>query len=235
MPDDFIDALNDCSQDADCWAVRTKPERETNSEVCFVPSLLVALHYIYLYMYVYNRVCVRVCRCTLAIRFPVLFACSPWLLHISVCLCGVPCMRERERVCVCVCVCVYVHAYTRAQTRTHELGKRRMLTSELLHMRLLRCICCSACRCSVSTPPSGPRKRKRRRQSKPHANSMRRQKTGRDQHRAGRGRAGGVRGGMLAREGVAGAVACIATNGWSCAVMRHYWGEGRWRRCWQRD
>ena len=33
MPDDFIDALNDCSQDADCWAVRTKPERETNSEV----------------------------------------------------------------------------------------------------------------------------------------------------------------------------------------------------------
>eukprot|EP00802_Teleaulax_amphioxeia_P019765 Tamp_20011.p1 GENE.Tamp_20011~~Tamp_20011.p1 ORF type:complete len:156 (+),score=39.40 Tamp_20011:218-685(+) len=32
VPDDFIDALNDCSQDADCWAVRTKPERETNSE-----------------------------------------------------------------------------------------------------------------------------------------------------------------------------------------------------------
>jgi hypothetical protein len=47
VPDDFIDALNDCSQDADCWAVRTKPERETNSEVCFVPSLLVALHSIY--------------------------------------------------------------------------------------------------------------------------------------------------------------------------------------------
>lgn len=77
VPDDFIDALNDCSQDADCWAVRTKPERETNSEVCFVPSLLVALHSIYLYMYVYTRVCVRVCRCTLAIRFPVLFACVP--------------------------------------------------------------------------------------------------------------------------------------------------------------
>ena len=39
VPDDFIDALNDCSQDADCWAVRTKPERETNSEVSLPSSM----------------------------------------------------------------------------------------------------------------------------------------------------------------------------------------------------
>jgi hypothetical protein len=47
--DDFIDALNDCSQSADCWAVRGKP-------VYYIYIYTKPVYYIYIYyIYIYTK------------------------------------------------------------------------------------------------------------------------------------------------------------------------------------
>ena len=80
------------------------------------------LHYtLYTYICMYILECVCVCVAAPLPSVSLFFLrVSPWLLHISVCLCGVPCMREREGVCVCVCVCVYVRTCIHTRADTHK-------------------------------------------------------------------------------------------------------------------
>jgi hypothetical protein len=100
VPDDFIDALNDCSQDGDCWALRTAPVRI--APVCLFPLKVLVLC---LVLCVLRASCVLSCvSCGrlvfgLVCRAGVSACCSAVDLFCALLCCASCVLRYRGRVC----------------------------------------------------------------------------------------------------------------------------------------